>query len=256
MKILLVEDNIALAEALTEALIDQKYDVDVVNDGEAGWEKITSLYYDLILLDVMLPKLDGVSLCRRLRSSGYHGSVLMITALDTSTDKVNSLDAGADDYVVKPVDLPELLARMRALLRRGGCSVPPVLEWERLQLDPSRHKVTYNQQPVHLTPKEYSCLELFLRNSQRIINREFIIEHLWLYNLFHFLQHPDAETRGHVARLLGRISASEASIQLMGLASDNEEFMYCENGEFHTSTVAKAAAEAIQAIQKGPKNEQ
>ena len=106
MKILLVEDDIALAEALTEALIDQKYDVDVVNDGEAGWEQITSLYYDLILLDVMLPKLDGVSLCRRLRSSSYHGSILMITALDTSTDKVNSLDAGADDYVVKPVVAP------------------------------------------------------------------------------------------------------------------------------------------------------
>lgn len=179
MKILFVEDDIALAEALTEALIDQHYDVDVVNDGEAGWRQAISLYYDLILLDVMLPKLDGVSLCRRLRTDGYHGSILMITALDTSTDKVNSLDAGADDYVVKPVDLPELLARIRALLRRGGCSVPPVLEWERLQLDPSRHEVTYNQQPVHLTPKEYSCLELFLRNSQRIINREFIIEHLW-----------------------------------------------------------------------------
>lgn len=179
MKILLVEDDLPLAEALTEALVDQGYDVDVVNDGEKGWQQITHFDYDLILLDVMLPQLDGISLCQRLRSSGYPCSILMLTALDTSMHKVKSLDAGADDYVVKPVDLPELFARIRALSRRGGCSIPPVLEWAGLQLDPSSHEVTYNHQPVHLTPKEYSCLELFLRNSQRIINREFIIEHLW-----------------------------------------------------------------------------
>ncbi|MBD0265424.1 MAG: response regulator, partial [Tolypothrix sp. Co-bin9] len=120
MRILLVEDNARLAEALLEALTDQLYVVDVVKDGEFAWDQVKAIAYDLILLDVMLPKLDGISLCQRLRHHGYSLPVLMLTARDTSTDKVNGLDAGADDYVVKPFDLQELLARIRALLRRGS----------------------------------------------------------------------------------------------------------------------------------------
>lgn len=179
MKILLVEDDLNLAEALAEALSDHQYVVDVVNNGEEGWMQAQTTNYDLILLDVMLPKLDGVTLCRQLRNHNYNSPILMITALDTSFDKVAGLDAGADDYVVKPIDLPELLARVRALLRRGTPSQSPVLEWEGLTLDPSTYEVNYNNIPIHLTPKEYSLLELFLRSGKRVLSRSLIIEHIW-----------------------------------------------------------------------------
>ncbi len=179
MRILLVEDDVPLAEALAEALIDQRYVVDLVNDGEAAWQQVNALSYDLIVLDMMLPKLDGVGLCQRLRSHGYGIPVLMLTARDTTTDKVNGLDAGADDYVVKPIDLQELFARIRALLRRGSSPSPPILEWGTLHLDPSTYEVAYEKRPIHLTPKEYNLLELLLRNGRRVLSRSVIIEHLW-----------------------------------------------------------------------------
>jgi len=179
MRMLLVEDDMPLAEALAEALIDQRYVVDVVNDGEAAWQQVKALAYDLILLDMMLPKLDGVGLCQRLRSHGYGIPILMLTARDTTTDKVTGLDAGADDYVVKPIDLQESFARIRALLRRGNSPSSPILEWGSLHLDPSTYEVTYDQQSLHLTPKEYNLLELLLRNGRRVLSRSVIIEHLW-----------------------------------------------------------------------------
>lgn len=141
MRILIVEDDERIAESLTEALTDQRYVVDVATDGEAGWEFVEAFAYDLILLDVMLPKLDGISLCRQLRSRGYYMPVLLLTARDTTTDQVTGLDAGADDYVVKPYKLQELTARIRALLRRGSSSLPPVLEWGSLRLDSSTYDV-------------------------------------------------------------------------------------------------------------------
>jgi len=179
MKILLVEDNQYLAEILAQALTEQHYVVDIASDGQAGWELVTAFTYDLILLDVVLPKLDGISLCRRLRSQGHHMPILLLTAQDTSTNKVLGLDAGADDYVVKPFDLQELAARVRALLRRGNVALSPTLEWRGLRLDPSTYEVSYDGQLLHLTPKEYSLLELFLRNSRRVLNRSAILEHLW-----------------------------------------------------------------------------
>lgn len=179
MRILLVEDNARLAEALLEALTDQLYVVDVVKDGEFAWDQVKAIAYDLILLDVMLPKLDGISLCQRLRHHGYSLPVLMLTARDTSTDKVNGLDAGADDYVVKPFDLQELLARIRALLRRGSSTSPPILTWGKLLLNPSTYEVTYLDVPLQLTPKEFSLLELLLRNGRRVLSRAVIIDSLW-----------------------------------------------------------------------------
>ncbi|MEQ8999559.1 MAG: response regulator transcription factor [Coleofasciculus sp. B1-GNL1-01] len=179
MRILLVEDDIYLAEALAEALAIQRYAVDTVFDGEAAWVQVNTLDYDLILLDMMLPKLDGIHLCQRLRSHGYQMPVLMITARDTSTDKVISLDAGADDYMVKPLDIPELLARIRALLRRGQTVSPPILEWGQLRLDPGTYEVCYGDQTLRLTPKEYSLLELLIRNGRQIMSRSAIIEHVW-----------------------------------------------------------------------------
>jgi DNA-binding response OmpR family regulator len=211
MKILLVEDDVSLAEALMEALTDQRYVVDAVNDGEAGWAQTQAIDYDLILLDVMLPKLDGISLCQRLRTHNYNSPILMMTARDTSADKVTGLDAGADDYVVKPIDLPELLARVRALLRRGTTSASPVLEWGGLKLNPSTYEVTYNNQPLHLTPKEYSLLELFLRSGRRVLSRSLLIEHIWS------LEAPPSEdtVKAHIKSLRNKLKHVSAPNDLI-----------------------------------------
>ncbi|MGQ4650174.1 response regulator [Lyngbya aestuarii] len=181
MRILLVEDDQRIAKALAETLKDQKYVVDLVTDGEAGLDYALAADYDLILLDIMLPKLDGITLCQQFRRAGKMTPVLMLTARDTSNDKVIGLDAGADDYVVKPFDLPELTARIRALLRRSNTTLQPMLEWERLCLDPSSCQVTYAGKLLHLTPKEYGLLELFLRNNNRVLSRSNILEHLWSF---------------------------------------------------------------------------
>lgn len=211
MRILLVEDDEVLVEALSESLIDHHYAVDIATDGKAGWEFIEAATYDLILLDVMLPKLDGISLCQRLRSQGYHLPVLMLTARDTNTDKVMGLDAGADDYVVKPFDLLELLARIRALLRRGNVSLPPVLCWGKLQLDPGTCEVVYDGQPLHLRPKEYSLLELFLRSGQRLLSRSAILEHLWSFE-----EPPGEETvKAHLKEVRQKLRAVGAPADLI-----------------------------------------
>jgi DNA-binding response OmpR family regulator len=211
MRILLVEDDIRLAETLAEALTDQRYVVDVVTDGEAGWDQAKVLEYDLLLLDVMLPELDGISLCQRLRSHGYRMPVLMLTARDTVSDKIAGLDAGADDYVVKPIDLQELFARVRALLRRGSATSPPILEWEALRLDPSTYEVSYREMPVHLTPKEYGLLELLMRNGRRVLSRSAIIEHVWS------LETPPEEhaVKVHIRGLRQKLKAAGASEDLI-----------------------------------------
>lgn len=179
MRILLVEDDLPLAQTLAEALNDQLYTVDIATDGVLAWDYIKTLDYDLLLLDVMLPEVDGITLCQRLRSHGYLMPILMLTARDTISDKITSLDAGADDYIVKPVDLGELFARIRALLRRGVITSTPILEWDDLQLNPSTYEVSYQDQILNLTPKEYSILELLLRNGRRVLSRSVIIDHIW-----------------------------------------------------------------------------
>ena len=179
MRILLVEDDIRLAETLAEALSDQLYVVDIAADGEVAWDCTKAINYDLLLLDVMLPEIDGITLCHRVRSHGHQMPILMITACDTISNKINGLDAGADDYIIKPVDLGELFARIRALLRRGNTNSTPILKWGDLQLNPSTYEVSYKNNFLHLTPKEYSLLELLLRNGRRVISRSVIIENLW-----------------------------------------------------------------------------
>lgn len=179
MKILLVEDDARIATALAEALTDQTYAVDVAADGQLGWDLLEVYDYDLVLLDVMLPKLNGIQFCQRMRQRKDTTPVLMLTARDTSRDKVMGLDAGADDYVVKPFDLPELLARIRALLRRGNVALPPCLEWRSLQLNPATCEVMFGAKLLNLTPKEYGLLELFLRNGERTLSRSAILNHLW-----------------------------------------------------------------------------
>lgn len=179
MHILLVEDDIHLAESLTEALTTRRYVVDVARDGEAGWERVRAYSYDLMLLDVTLPKLDGLQLCQRVRQLGCVSPILMLTARDTSTDKVLGLDAGADAYMVKPFNLEELLAQVRALLRRGSGYCTPTLTWGNLCLDPVTYEVTYGKRPIRLTPKEFALLELLLRQGNRVSSRSAIIDHVW-----------------------------------------------------------------------------
>lgn len=179
MKILLVEDDDRIADAVAEALTDQHYFVEIAADGLAGWELIEAFSYDLLLLDIMLPKLDGISLCQRLRDQGYHLPVLLLTARDTLSDKIIGLDAGADDYLVKPFEIDELLARIRALLRRGNTTLPPVLIFGSLCLNPSNHEVTYDGELLNFTPKEYLLLSLFLSNRQRVFSRSVILDRVW-----------------------------------------------------------------------------
>lgn len=208
MKILVVEDDASIAEAVAALLTKQQhYLVDIAADGQDGWELATAFSYDLIVLDVMLPKQDGISLCRQLRREGYQMPILLLTARDTGTDKVIGLDAGADDYVVKPFDFSELTARIRALLRRGNSTLPPVLEWENLRLDPSSCEVTYSNQALHITPKEYALLELFLRNNQRVFSRSAIIDHLWT------LEDPPQEDtiKSHIKSLRQKLKAAGAA---------------------------------------------
>ena len=203
MRLLLVEDDVPLAEAIAEALIDQLYVVDIVNDGEAAWQQIKTLAYDLILLDMMLPKLNGIGLCQRLRSNDCGIPILMLTARDTTTDKVAGLDAGADDYVVKPVELQELFARIRALLRRGSSPSSPILKWGNLHLDPSTYEVIYEDQLLRLTPKEYNLMELLLRNGRRVLSRSVIIEHLWSLD-----DPPEEDTvKAHIKSLRHKLKA-------------------------------------------------
>ena len=208
MRILIVEDDERIADALAEALTDRHYIVDAAYDGQVGWEFVEAFPYDLIVLDLMLPRLDGISLCQQLRRLGYDLPILMLTAKDTSTDKVMGLDAGADDYVVKPFDLQELMARIRALLRRVNLTtLQLVLEWENLRLDPSICEVTYGGKPLHLTPKEYRILELFLRRSHQIFNRSEILEHLWSFD-----EPPGEETvKVHIRSLRQKLKSAGAA---------------------------------------------
>ncbi|MBW4688565.1 MAG: response regulator [Komarekiella atlantica HA4396-MV6] len=208
MKILLVEDDDLLAQAVATALTKQNYVVDIAADGEAGWELASVCNYDLILLDIVLPKLDGISLCRKLRQEGYQMLILLLTAKDTKTDKVIGLDAGADDYVVKPFDFQELSARIRALLRRGNTALPPVLEWGRLRLNPSTCDVSYADIALNLTAKEFSLLDLFLRNNQRIFSRSAIVDQLWSAEK----DPPEENTiKSHIKSLRQKLKAAGAN---------------------------------------------
>lgn len=179
MKILLVEDDEWISESLVEALTDQRYAVDTAVNGNAAWALIQTFSYDLVILDWMLPKLDGVTLCHNLRQAGHTMPVLILTAKDTALDKVRGLDVGADDYIVKPFNLNELFARIRALLRRGGAVVPAVLVWGALSFNPATCQAEYGNQSLSLTPKEYSLLEFLLRNAGAMVTTEEILNHLW-----------------------------------------------------------------------------
>jgi len=180
MKILLVEDDRDTRELISATLTTHRYAVDAIAEGVGGLDLAIQWSYDLILLDLLLPDLNGIEVCRRLREHNCQTPVLMLTQKDSTADIVAGLDAGADDYLAKSSDSAQLLARVRALLRRSrAVSSSPVLTWGALCLDPATAKVTYQQQAIALRPKEYALLELFLRYPHRIFSRSAIIDHLW-----------------------------------------------------------------------------
>ncbi|QHU90793.1 response regulator [Candidatus Saccharibacteria bacterium oral taxon 488] len=179
MRILLVEDDVAIAQSLKEGLEDEAYAVDVVHDGDEGYRTAMADDYDVIILDVMLPEMNGYEVCRALRKDGNQTPILMLTARDAERDIVEGLDVGADDYLAKPFSFEVLLARLRALLRRPNEKLEEVLRVGDLTLDPSLKKVTRAAQEISLTAKEYAVLEYLMRNAGKVLSKEQIISHVW-----------------------------------------------------------------------------
>lgn len=179
MRILVVEDEHRIAQAVKEGPEQEAYAVDVVYDGEDGYNSAREDEYDLILLDVMLPGMDGYEVCRRLRADGKHTPILMLTAKDQARDVVQGLDTGADDYLAKPFSFEVLLARVRALLRRPHESTGEILQAGDLSLNPSTKEVIRSGTEISLSTKEYALLEYMLRNQNRVLSKNNIMSHVW-----------------------------------------------------------------------------
>ena len=179
MRVLLIEDDVTIARLLKEGLEDEAYVVDVANDGSEGYRTAVADDYDVIILDIMLPGMNGYEVCRALRNDGNKTPILMLTARDTERDIVEGLDTGADDYLAKPFSFDVLLARIRALLRRPNEKLEEILQIGDLKLDPSSKKVTRASQEISLTAKEYGVLEYLMRNKGKVLSKEQIISHVW-----------------------------------------------------------------------------
>jgi DNA-binding response OmpR family regulator len=182
MRILIVEDNKSLNQSLRMSLEEDGHGVDAAFDGKDGEYLAEVTPYDAIILDIMLPGKNGLEVCKELRHKGVRTPVLMLTARDAIEDRVIGLDSGADDYLVKPFALPELRARLRALLRREAPDKTGVLQVGDLILDPATHRVERSGQIIDLTSKEFALLEYFMRNPERLITREMAEEHVWNYD--------------------------------------------------------------------------
>jgi heavy metal response regulator len=182
MRILIVEDEKKVAAFIKKGLEEETYAVDVAYDGEEGLYLGMENQYDLIILDLMLPVIDGLEVLSRLRGNKVDTPILLLTAKDSVEDKVTGLNTGADDYLTKPFAFSELLARIRVLLRRGKAETKTVLQVDGLTLDLVSHKVNRNGEEIELTGKEYSLLEYFMRNQGKVLTRTMIAEHVWDYN--------------------------------------------------------------------------
>jgi DNA-binding response OmpR family regulator len=182
MRILLIEDNRRLSDSLRLTLQDDGYVVDTAYDGLEGEELATMAAYDVIILDIMLPEKDGLAVCKSLRNKHVNTPVLMLTARDALSDRVTGLDSGADDYLVKPFEVDELRARLRALLRRDSADKSPRLHVADLELDPATHAVRRGGRDIELTAKEFALLEYLIRHPDRLVTREMAQEHLWSYD--------------------------------------------------------------------------
>ena len=182
MRILIIEDERRLSNIIKKGFIEDGFAVDQAFDGEEGQYLAESEQYDLIVLDIMLPKIDGLHLCRELRKKNIKTPVLMLTAKSTTEDKVAGLDSGADDYITKPFAFVEFRSRVHALIRRSHQDASPVLTIDGLEVDPLKHVVKRDGEAINLTPKEFAVLELLLRHKGEVVSRTMIIEHVWDYN--------------------------------------------------------------------------
>jgi heavy metal response regulator len=182
MKILVVEDEKKVGAFIKKGLEEDRYNVEVAFDGDKGEELASQGSFDLIILDILMPKKDGLTMLKELRAKQITTPVLMITAKGSVEDKVKGLDTGADDYLVKPFAIAELLARVRSLLRRGGPEKSTALTVADLTLDLVSHKATRGENLIELTGKEYTLLEYFMRNTNKVLSRTIISEHIWHYN--------------------------------------------------------------------------
>ncbi len=185
MRILIVEDEVKLAALLRRGLSEEAHAADVAATGEDALWMAQATAYDAIVLDLMLPGIDGLEVCRRLRAAGVWSPVLMLTARDALADRIGGLDAGADDYVTKPFAFAELLARLRAVARRGAPERPTVIVVGDLALDPATRTVLRGDTEVELSPKEFALLETFMRRPGRVLSRFELLEHAWDYDYEH-----------------------------------------------------------------------
>ena len=181
VKVLIVEDDPALARSLSKATLEAGYQPRIVEDGRIAFGALTGEAFDLVLLDGLLPGMDGLEVCRKARAAGVAAPIIFVTARDTTADKVAGLDAGADDYIVKPFQVAELLARMRALLRRGPSS-PTLLQVDDLVLDPATREAKRGERSIRLSGTEYALLEYLMRNAGRVLTRSMILDHVWQYD--------------------------------------------------------------------------
>ncbi len=226
MRILIVEDEIRMAKLIRQGLEEDGYAVDVVGNGKDVLPWVQSVAYDAILLDIMLPGMDGIQVCQQLRANGYQVPILMLTARDTLRDKVTGLDSGADDYLLKPFAIEELTARVRALTRREGTLKDPQLRVADLSLDTVGKRVQRGGTFITLTAKEYAILEIFMRHPGQILSRDQLIEKVWnldfdaesklietyIYSLRKKLDQGNATKLIHTVRGLGyRIGGDNAT---------------------------------------------
>lgn len=205
MRVLVVEDERAMADFIVQGLTEHGYAVDRAEDGAVALDFVAVASFDVIVLDVMLPRVDGFEVCRRLREAGNATPVLMVTARDAIDDRVRGLDMGADDYVVKPFAFQELVARVRALSRREPTAVGPLIRVDSLELDTTTRRVRRGKREIGLTTKEFALLEYLMRNPGRVLTRTMITERVWNYDTLNEANVIDV----YIARLRRKIDAGE-----------------------------------------------
>lgn len=254
MKILLVEDDSLTRETIANFLTAHQYQVSLATDGQIALELKEQSEYDLVILDIRLPKIDGISICKQWRNQGCHTPILLLTVKNQVTERIIGLEAGADDYVTKPFDLEELLARIRALLRRSKSFTPQEIIWDGIHFESASGRVYCGTQSIHLTPKEYCLLELFLLNPKRIFSRQAILDRLW-----DFAEFPGEGTVStHIKSLRQKLKAVGAedpieTVYGLGyrLKTPNESDQYSFSTQLKTSTVQEYAEQQAQTITSG-----
>ena len=225
MRVLVVEDDIGISRFIHQGLKEAGYAVDVAADGSEGMRYAIATDYDVIVLDVLLPKIDGLSVLKDLRQRGLQTPVLLLTALDTIQDRVLGLDAGADDYLIKPFDFTELLARLRALLRRPPLQSDIVLQVRDLEMDTVQHLVKRGDRTIDLSPREFSLLEYLMRHPNQVLSRTQIAQHVWSFDFYGDFKVIDVYI-GYLRRKLDRNTPSSIIQTVRGvgyrLSADNE----------------------------------